>query len=78
MSRLQQLAINAEGFIFDPATGESFTVNPVGLAIIDNLKQGKELNAIAVDLRERFEEVPDTVERDVADFIAHLKTHRLV
>ena len=78
MSRLQQLAINAEGFIFDPATGESFTVNPMGLAIIDKLKQGLSPETIAAELHESFESVPDTVERDVADFIAHLKTHRLV
>ena len=39
MSRLNRLAINDEGFIFDPETGNSFTVNGTGLFIIKLLKE---------------------------------------
>lgn len=78
MTRLNQLAINEEGFIFDPSTGESFTVNPSGLFILNQLKSGKSTDEIAEALKVAFEEVPELVERDVADFVAHLKTYRLL
>lgn len=38
--RLQSLAISETGFIFDPQTGQSFTVNATGLLVLDLLKQG--------------------------------------
>jgi len=78
MTRLNQLALNDEGFIFDPSTGESFTVNTTGLFILNLLKQGKSLEEIAQALNEEFLDLPDSVERDVIDFIAHLKTFRLM
>ncbi len=78
MIRLNQLAINDEGFVFDPSTGESFTVNPSGLFILNQLKSGKSPEEIAEALKTAFEDVPELAERDVADFVAHLKTYRLL
>ena len=78
MNRLNQLAINDEGFVFDPTTGESFTVNPTGLFILQQLKQNKSNEEIVDGLVEAFEAVPEDAERDVIDFIAHLKTYQLL
>jgi hypothetical protein len=78
MSRLNQLAINDEGFIFDPSTGESFTVNPTGLTILKGLKENKTSQEIAGELQEQFESPSDDIERDVIDFIAHLRTYHLI
>jgi len=35
------IAVSASGLIFNPDTGESFTVNPMGAEIISKLKEGK-------------------------------------
>jgi len=78
MNRLHQLALNDEGFIFNPSTGESFTVNGTGLFIINLLKQDKSPEEIAQALNEEYLDIPDSVERDIIDFIAHLKTFRLL
>ena len=78
MNRISQLAINEEGFVFDPTTGQSFTVNRGGLEILKGLKQGKEVPDIARELREVFGAVPDDVERDIGDFIGQLKIFRIV
>jgi hypothetical protein len=78
MSRIGQLAISEEGFIFDPTTGQSFTVNQGGLEILKGLRQGKEVSAIAQELSENFEAVPADIERDVVDFIGQLKIYRIV
>ena len=42
------------------------------------LKQGKSPEEIAQALNEEYLDLPDSVERDVIDFIAHLKTFRLI
>ncbi|NPA13166.1 MAG: HPr-rel-A system PqqD family peptide chaperone [Aquificae bacterium] len=78
MDRLSQLAINDEGFVFDPITGESFTVNQTGLFILKLLKEGKTPEEIVSQLVENFEVSPETAERDVVDFIEKLRSYRLV
>ena len=37
----KNIAISDSGFIFNPSTGESFTVNPIGVEIITLLKEDK-------------------------------------
>ena len=76
--RLEQLAINKEGFVFDPMTGESYTVNPCGIACLLGLQQSQTTTAIAQHLADEFEVSVEQAERDIADFISHLQSHRLL
>jgi len=78
MDRLSQLAINEEGFVFDPLTGESFTVNQTGLFILKELKEGKSQEEIVQDLVENFEVSKEEAERDLVDFIEKLRSYRLI
>ncbi|WP_297492845.1 HPr-rel-A system PqqD family peptide chaperone [Persephonella sp.] len=78
MKRLSQLAINEEGFVFDPLTGESFTVNQTGLLILKDLKEGKSQEEIIKDITENFEVSQDEAERDLIDFIEKLRSYRLI
>ncbi len=78
MNKLARLAINDEGFIFDPVTGNSFTTNRVGLWILKQLKEGKEPTQIWQEMTERFEVDPETAERDLTDFIGQLRTYKLL
>ena len=77
MTRLSKLAINSEGFIFDPTTGDSFTVNPTGLFIINSLREGKSTDEIAEILSTEFEDTPEEISKDISDFITHLNTYNL-
>lgn len=47
MSRLQSLAINAEGFAFNPLTGECFRLNETAEAVIAALRLGRSTEEIA-------------------------------
>lgn len=38
-SALKHLALSDSGFVFDPASGQSFSVNPTGLAVLRQLQQ---------------------------------------
>jgi len=78
MGKLERLAINDEGFIFDPETGSSYTVNKTGLFIIKLLKEGKNEEDIVKALTEEFEIGEDEVKRDLVDFLEQLRLYGLV
>ncbi len=78
MRGLSRLAISEEGFVFDPLTGESFTVNQTGLFILKRLKENKSQEEIIKELTESFEVSKEEAERDVVDFIEKLRSYRLV
>ncbi len=73
MSKLNSLAISDNGFIFKPATGESFTTNEMGLFIIDLLKEGKSGDEIINAITEDFEINNVTAGRDLYEFLDFLK-----
>jgi PqqD family protein of HPr-rel-A system len=78
MGKLERLAINDEGFIFDPETGNSYTVNKTGLFIIKLLKEGKNEEDIVKALTEEFEIGEDEAKRDLVDFLEQLRLYGLV
>ncbi len=78
MNRLKQLAINEEGFIFDPGTGESFTANPPGVAVLKGLTEQKSTQVLAQELSRRYHTGVQEAERDVTDFMDQLRSMRLI
>jgi hypothetical protein len=38
--RLSNLALSPTGFVFDPRTGATYTVNPTGRAVLEALRDG--------------------------------------
>lgn len=71
---LQRLALSDSGFVFDPVTGNSFTVNATGLAILRGLQKGSALAPLLAGLAEEFEVDAPTAERDVVEFAGHLRS----
>jgi len=76
--RLHRLAINEEGFVFDPQTGESFTVNASGRLIIKALVDGHDHTHIGASLAEQFGVQLEESASDIRDFIEQLRACRLV
>ena len=74
---LCELAISRSGFVFDPHTGATFTLNLTGLTIVDALKQGATLEQVVSRLRETYAEAPSSLQQDVAVFMAELRQHGL-
>lgn len=73
MKKLSQLAINDEGFIFDPLTGDSYQVSETGLFIIQRIREEKSDEDIAADLTAEFDVSAEDAQRDVVDFRGRLK-----
>ncbi len=76
--KLNRLAISEEGFIFDPETGDTYTVNSTGLFILNLLKQGKSENEILEKLIEEFDVNEEEAKRDLLDFLEQIKIYGFI
>jgi hypothetical protein len=47
----KNIAISDAGLVFNPVTGESFSVNPIGVEIINLMREGKSVKAISESLQ---------------------------
>jgi PqqD family protein of HPr-rel-A system len=76
--RLSNLAVNHDGFVFDPSTGDSYVLNQTGLVVLEGLQDGIDEVQIAREVAERFEVTEEAAQRDITDFVSRLKTLQLM
>jgi hypothetical protein len=72
------IAVSDSGFVFNPDTGESFTVNPIGVEIINLLKDSKETSEISNQVRLKYTVDQPTFEKDFDDFIGLMRNYSLI
>ena len=58
--------------LFDPDTGESFAVDPVGVFVWKRLDGHHTLEEMMTELRQKFEEVPEAARNDCIEFLEDL------
>jgi hypothetical protein len=78
MKLKKNIATSEAGFVFNPGTGDSFSVNQTGAEILSLLKQDKPHDQIIQLISSRFEAEPTQIERDLDDFISQLYTFNLI
>lgn len=71
--RLKDLAVSDSGFVFDPYTGQSYSVNGTGLAILRALKEGADREAVVAGLAEHFDTGAADLHRDLDEFLHLLR-----
>jgi hypothetical protein len=71
------IAVSENGFVFNPASGESFTTNQVGLEMLNLMRKGTKKEAIIAAITEKFEADTGVIERDLNDFSEMLKQYHL-
>lgn len=74
----KNIATNELGFVFNPATGDSFSTNPVAASIIRMMKEQKSLIEIKKVLSETYDIDKATIEKDLDDFVNILKENNLL
>ena len=72
---LKRLALSESGFIFDPVTGNSFTVNHTGLALLQLIQQTLDVEHITKRLQAEFVVDATVAERDASEFAGLLKVN---
>jgi hypothetical protein len=74
----RNIAVSASGLVFNPDTGESFTVNPTGAEMINYMKEGKEQEEIGKLITEKYNVDRQTVEKDFEDFTGFLRNFSMI
>ncbi len=78
MKLRKNVALSEAGLLFNPVTGESFTVNPIGVEILNMIREDKPREQIVEAILERYSTDRSTVEKDYHDFIGLLSHNNLL
>lgn len=78
MKLKKNIATSEAGFVFNPGTGDSFSVNQTGAEILSMIKQDLPHDEIIRTISAKFEADIYQIERDLDDFISQLHTYNLV
>ena len=78
MNIKKNIALSDSGYLFNPSSGESFVVNPIGIEIIDLIKQGLSFSDISENLLQKYSTDEATLEKDYLDFLNMLRFNQLV
>ncbi|MCK9334032.1 MAG: PqqD family protein [Candidatus Cloacimonetes bacterium] len=77
-SLLQNLAMNDNGFIFDPISGYSYTSNETGLIILKLLASGLDKAEIRAQIMDEYEVSADNFDSDFEHYLLMLDALNLV
>ncbi len=73
----KDVAVSDSGFVFNPATGESFSVNPIGTEIIRMIKENKSSLEIVDFVLDHYQTDSVTIDKDFNDFMEMLNLYSL-
>lgn len=74
----KNIATSDEGFIFNPATGDSFSTNGIGAEIIRLLKTEMTMKELADVLAGKYDADRNLLERDLEDYTIQLKEFNIL
>jgi hypothetical protein len=72
------IALSENGFVFNPSTGDSFTLNNTGKDVLMLIKDGKDIVQITELMMERYDVDINTLERYLSDFVNDLSANNLL
>jgi hypothetical protein len=78
MKLKKNIAVSETGFVFDPSSGDSFTLNNMGMEVLDMIRSGKTQSEISMAITSKYDVDNASFERYYYDFVATLKLFQLV
>jgi hypothetical protein len=78
MKLKKNIATSEAGFMFNPGTGDSFSVNITGAEILSLLKENKTQEEIVENISSRFDIDRIQFEKDLDDFVSQLHIYNLL
>ena len=71
--RLRDLAVSETGFVFDPYSGATFSLNASALCLLRGLKEGLDREELLARLEELFDVTDADLSRDIDEFLELLR-----
>jgi hypothetical protein len=78
MKLKKNIAISETGFVFDPNSGDSFTLNNIGKEILELFQAGSSKSDISYQILNKYDVDEYTFERNYEDFIGMLNHFNLL
>jgi len=78
MKLKKNIATSEAGFIFNPGTGDSFSVNNVGSEILSMLKENKSMDDVITGISTKYDVDKSQLEKDLEDFFSQLYGYNLL
>ena len=78
MKLKRNIAVSESGFLFDPASGESYSLNEHGTEILNLMKEKKSDAEITEYMTENYDISPDEFEKYYLDFTGMLRQFKLL
>jgi len=78
MKLQKNVAVSEAGLLFNPVTGESYSLNPIGVEILNLIREDKNLESISKIILGKYETDKATFEKDYHDFIGILEHYNLL
>jgi hypothetical protein len=72
------IALSDNGFVFNPSTGDSFTMNKTGKEVLLLIKEGQDIRQIADLMAEKYDVDRITLDRYLEDFVSELGENNLL
>ena len=73
----KNIAISDSGFLFNPGSGESYSLNATGTELLGLIKDGKTLEEIKAIFLEKYDTDANTLEKDYQDFMDEIQRFNL-
>ena len=73
MNIKKSIAVSKSGFIFNPSTGDSYTVNQIAAEILELLKEFNSLEKVKEEILKNYEVDEKSFDKDLHDFSTHLQ-----
>lgn len=78
MKLRKNVAVSEAGMVFNPVTGESFSLNPIGVEILSLVREDRSQEQISQVILEKYSTDQATFEKDYQDFLKVLEHHNLL
>jgi hypothetical protein len=78
ISLKKNIAVSESGFVFNPTSGDSFSLNNVGTEILKLMKDGKSEMDIKNTIRAWYDIDEETLDQDYYDFLKMLGQFKLL
>lgn len=78
MKLKKNIAVSENGFLFDPNSGESYSLNKTGQLIVKLISEGKTEAEIIENIMEKYDVESSALQRYMDDFIMMLQQMNLL